>query len=54
MIMSLFISNRNADKDFQGYCENGYGWLLESEVDLESFATCFENFKKEHPEVALN
>jgi hypothetical protein len=56
--ISLHIGNRVAARSFQKYCEIHCGWLPESEIgpdiDLSSFATCFENFKKEHPMVALN
>lgn len=54
----LFIGNYKAARIFRKYCEVSCGWLSEfkigRDIDLRSFATCFENFKKEHPEVALN
>ena len=53
-LVCQYVRKEDARKSVLKYCEVYCGWLSYEFVDEESFKVCFDNFKKEHPEVALD
>ena len=53
-LLSKYVHNEKARMHVLKYCEVNCGWLSTEFVAEESFECCLENFKDEHPEVALD
>ena len=53
-LVCSYVHKEDVRRSVLKYCELYCGWLSDSFVNEESFSVCLENFKKEHPDVALD